>query len=147
MQHSSTNERAAMVLATASVIGDAAAAEYHLCSRASIGRWRRAAKKDDDLAVAVYEARRKIEAEWVHEIPAGIRAALSFIKRASEEGDARDPMMVQAMTNAFTRLADAMQFSKMIDARLAVLQSRQVGPGNLQVLAGGRQDESDSEAG
>ena len=108
-----------MVLATAVVIGDKAAALKHGCSERSIRRWRDSCDEDATLAAAVQCARATLEANWSREIPAAIICAIDYLTRATAALPIDSPDAVEAVTKALDTLSMVIAHDRMLDAHLA----------------------------
>jgi hypothetical protein len=113
------DERAAMALATAAIIGDKRAAERHCCSVSSIQGWRQRLGTDESLAAACTDAREVLRANWADEIPAAIISAVDFLVRATGALSANDPAAVEAVAKALDTLSMILAHEKMLDAHLA----------------------------
>ncbi len=124
----------ALVLATAAVIGDKRAAKRHYCTARSVRRWRAECETNEGLSVAVQRARARLEADWQKEVPAALVAAIDFIARSAEHGDPKDPDMLEAMSRAAERLANAEIAARFLDARISA-QNRDAGSPALAVVA------------
>ena len=117
MQSPTHDTRAAMALATASVIGDKRAAERHMCSVRSLQRWRANCETDDTLAAAVALKRSELIDAWADELPEAILAAVDFLRRAATDADTRCPDAIHAVAGAMKLLSDTATMQRALDAR------------------------------
>jgi hypothetical protein len=107
MRTETHNERAALALTTATVVGDEAAAEQHGCSTDSIQRWRARLPSDAELQVAAAHARaRVLDRKWVPKLSKALEACIDFVERAATEADPKNPRAIQAVSKAMRTLGE-----------------------------------------
>jgi hypothetical protein len=130
MQTAVLDERAAKAVATAAVVGDGKAAELHNCSKRSLRRWRETLEDDASLAAAVRTEKETLDADWAEDLTPAIRKAISFLGKAAEDCDTKDPAAVHSVAGALKILTDVATARRVLDARLT-RQARKAteGPG------------------
>ena len=130
MRNPSQDERAALALATASVIGDKRAAKRHHCAERTLRDWRQRCETDEDLAAACLRARARLDGEWRKDVPKALMSAVAFIQEAGELGDPKDAAMVESISKSVERLTNSLFTMKLLDERLnarAMEQARATG--------------------
>jgi transposase-like protein len=122
---STKRERVAQILVEAATLGDKATAEKHGITQRSLQRWRKQLPDDTELSSTVADKKAKVEAGWADEIPGALRAAVTFLRKAAEQADAKSPEAIHAIAGAMKLLSETSATWKVLDARLA-RQNRQV---------------------
>lgn len=112
-------ERAAAVLVDAAYMGDKRAAKKWGITPRTIPNYRKRLETDEAFASLFELKRAAAERDWAEQAPMAIRAAIDFILRAAQEGDAESPEMVHAIAGAMKLAADMYLTKQVLDARLA----------------------------
>lgn len=94
------------------------------------------------LTRAVKKLRDMEKERWGDVAHSARAAAINFISRASHQGDAKDPDMVNAITNALTVISEIIAVDRYLDAKILALGLS--GTGNPE---GGSVDAIDSQPG
>jgi uncharacterized protein YaiE (UPF0345 family) len=103
-------------------MGDRAAAEKWEVSTRTIEDWRSRLPEDEKLRAEFNKKKRSRENSWAVEIPETIKAALGFIKSATNHADPADPEAVKAISGALKVLLDIDLTKQVLDARLAAME-------------------------
>ena len=125
-------ERIAEILVEAYLTRDevATAAKHGVCDR-TIRNWKAALGDDAELA-ELFRVKKQLAVDsWAEEVPLALRSAVSFLVRAGNEGDHKDPHMVHSIAGAMKLLSEVSATWKLLDVRLA----RQAGPNGAQAGA------------
>lgn len=112
-------DRASTVLVEAIYIGDPKAAEKYGCSVRAIQKWRNRLSEDSVFAALFAKKKERWEKEWAAKIPEVIRAGLEFVMEAFQEGDRKDPKMLEQVNTALKTIAELEMSKAVIDARLS----------------------------
>lgn len=112
-------ELTAMILVESSYFGDKRTAKKFGISDRTIRNYRQRLNSDEELAKIFREKNDLSAQEWAHEMPAAIRAAIDFLRRASQEAKTDDPECIHAVAGALKILSDVEITKQVIDARFA----------------------------
>ena len=131
MRSATHDERAALAVTTAAIVGDEAAAKQHNCSERSIQRWRAKMPSDAELAAAVHRARaRVLDRGWVGSLGTAIEAAIGFLERSAAEADPSDPQSILAVSRALRTLGEVAAWHEATDdVRAGTVREAPSGPG------------------
>lgn len=100
------NNKVAQVLVDAAFTNDQlAAAKWGVTDR-TVRRYRVAMVKDEGLRSQYRKLMKLRLDEWADEIPVTLIAAMDFIRRAAKEADPSNPEAINAISNAFAKLAE-----------------------------------------
>lgn len=94
------------------------AKKYGITDR-TLRKYRRRLRDDPVLADLFRSKRAKVSEGWAEEVPGAMRASVEFLRKAAEEGDPRDPLMVHSVAGAMKLLSEVSATWKILDARLA----------------------------
>lgn len=112
-------DRAAMILTEAAYRGDQETARRWGISERTIYNYRKRVETDEKLAELFAAKKAAFERGWADELPASIRAAIEFLKRASQQADQRDPSVIHAIAGALKIQTEVAITKDILDARLA----------------------------
>lgn len=111
-------ERAAVILVEAAYKGEKQAAKDWGITTRSLRNWRRRLDSDESFSAIFRHKKELAEKDWAQDAPLTIRAAMAFIRRASQS-ESQDPEMVHAVAGAMKLLADVTLTKQVLDARVA----------------------------
>jgi hypothetical protein len=114
-------ENKARILVDADLLGTTQAAKRHGVARSTIKRIRDAVPNSPDLQRLATSQRAKIP-ELAPHAKDVLEACTDFIRKATFEGNALDPEMVRAVTEAFKVVADARRADRALEAYLVALR-------------------------
>lgn len=124
-------ERMAEILVDSFLSGDdrKTAERYGITDR-TLRNWRKRLDTDPKLSEIFRAKKARASEGWADEVPGAIRASVTFLRRAAEEGDPTDPDMVHSVAGAMKLLSETAATWKLLDVRLA--RTQQTAPeGNL----------------
>lgn len=113
-------ERMAEILVEAYISrDDRKTAERHGITDRTLRNWRMRLDTEPELSRIFLSKKARVSEGWADEVPGALRSAISFVRRAAEQGDAEDASMVQAVTNGIRTLSEVAATWKLLDQRLA----------------------------
>lgn len=112
-------ERIAEVLVAAFLNGDRKTAERYGVTDRTLRNWRKLLDTDPKLSELFRAKKAQASEGWADEVPGAIRASVTFLRRAAEEGDPTNPDMVHSVAGAMKLLSETAATWKLLDARLA----------------------------
>lgn len=112
-------ERIAEVLVAAFLNGDRKTAERYGVTDRTLRNWRKLLDSEPKLSELFRAKKAQASEGWANEVPGAIRSAVTFLRRAAEEGDCRDPNMVHSIAGAMKLLSETAATWRLLDARLA----------------------------
>ncbi len=98
---------------------DRKTAERHGITDRTLRNWRARLDTDPELSQLFREKKAKASEGWADEVPGAMRASVSFLRRAAEEGDHTDPDMVHSVAGSMKLLSEVAATWKLLDQRLA----------------------------
>lgn len=112
-------ERIAEILVAAFLDGDRKASERYGITDRTLRNWRKLLDTEPKLSELFRAKKAQASEGWANEVPGAIRSAVTFLRRAAEEGDPTCPDMVHSIAGAMKLLSETAATWKLLDARLA----------------------------
>ena len=119
MSHKLDYDRTAAILVEAAYYGEKETAKRWGITDRTILNYRNRLDEDSKLSDIFAIKKREFETDWSNEIPEAIRAAVRFLKRASNEADPTDPESIHAVAGALKIMAEVGMTKAILDVRLS----------------------------
>lgn len=128
-------ERVSRLLAEGKLFGEVPTKKKYGIAQRTWYRYKARLETDEKLQVLVKQRLGELASTWKDELAPAIRSGISFLRRAANNGDPKDPAAVAAVTGGLKVLAEVAQAERFLDARFgsptgsAGSGSGEVGPG------------------
>jgi hypothetical protein len=111
----------AQVLLDALYLSDDKSIERHGITKRTLQGFRRQAIEDEKFAQFFATKRKEFEANWIQHTTPVLVNSLAFLNRAAKQADDRllkNPLFVEAMTDAFRTVAEVQITANILDAQI-----------------------------
>jgi hypothetical protein len=114
-----SQEKMVEILADATIMTDAQAAEKHGVSVRTVRLYRSRIGTDTPLAAQLQYKINEQDRSWSAEIPRALKASINFLLKAAQDGDHRDPKTIAEVTIAMRTLSEIAMVRDVLKERLA----------------------------
>lgn len=114
------NERLALIIVEAMFFGDERTADRWSITPRTIYNYRKRLHNNSELSELFINKKREFESEWANDVPATIRMAMDYIRRATQELSVT-PEGLHAVTGAFKIVSEIGIAKEVMDAKLREL--------------------------
>jgi hypothetical protein len=100
-------------------------AEKHGYSLRALQLWRKDLETNVEFSRIFATKMERAKEGWADEIPSALRAAVSFLRRAAEDCDTKDPSAIHAIAGGMKLLSETAATWKVLEARIAKATGQQ----------------------